>query len=335
LKESGCHIFTDELHRTPVRCDWIYLDHVQEGDGCAETRPGRAIFITDRLPGNIDRAMRLVAFSQVVQRLFEGRIEAKFKNPKVEHDASMGDASPLIARGLIECAIVHLGPSYNDVVSSLQETKRRKSSFDQWYHTSKDLSYLRWLDEFYTSALLEMDEKDLAKICQTNNFRTGLGSDNTTIRFENWDGSKLEPGFTIAEGDQLPKRFETWRAERLKAETSPLHQSCPIASDTPRKSFGSAPRRFLGSNRTMGLVPPQAKEGDIICRFWGCNVAAVLRWCQNERLFHIVGRAHVATEWQETEDKPFVVKVFSNGHFEGGGVIDVSMDIETLQELTA
>jgi hypothetical protein len=118
--------------------------------------------MTDPLPRKIDRAMRLVAFSQVVQRFFEGRIEAEFKNSDAEQDAGMGDGPPLIARGLIESAIIHLGPSYDDVVSSFQETKKWKASFDKWYDTSEDLSFLRFIDKVYTSALLEMDPNDMS-----------------------------------------------------------------------------------------------------------------------------------------------------------------------------
>ena len=49
-----------------------------------------------------------------------------------------------------------------------------------------------------------------------------------------------------------------------------------------------------------------------------------------------MGSSHgVLDAWQEAEGQPFTIKIFDNGHFEGGGVVHVSMDIKTLQELTA
>ena len=41
--------------------------------------------MTNQLCGYIDREMRLVAFSEVLQRLFEGRIETEFQNLDAEH----------------------------------------------------------------------------------------------------------------------------------------------------------------------------------------------------------------------------------------------------------
>lgn len=283
--------------------------------------------MTDPLSGKVDRAMRLVAFSQVVQRLFDGRIEAEFKNYDEEHDTGC----PLMARGLVESAIVHLGPSYDDVVSSFQETKKWKASFDKWYDTSEDLSFLRFMDEVYTSALLEMDPKVLAKICQTSSFRTSVGDNDATGSCDIWNVPILGENETCG----VSTDFETWKQQRLERKESRSYSWPPIISDNPQRSLKSTPRRFLGTNRTMGLVPPEAQEEDLICRFWGCDVAAVLRWDPYRGLFHIVGRAHVATQWQETEGQPFSINMRDGCHFEGAGVVDISLDIKTLQELTA
>jgi hypothetical protein len=299
--------------------------------------------MTHPLPGKIDRAMRLVAFSRVLQQLFEGRIEAEFKNSDVELSASILDKHPLTARGLIEGAVIHLGPSYDDVVSSFRETKKWKASFDQYYHTSEDLSFLRLLDEVYTSALLEMDERVLAKIRRTRSFDTESGDNSATVSSYKWIALDFAPELEWEYNECLQsfEMFKPWELKRVRIENSILYSVPPINSDTPRRSLGntprrslgSTPRRFLGSNRTMGLVPREAQEGDLICRFWGCDVAAVLRWVGYKNLFHIVGRAHVATGWQEAESQSFTINI--RDELEGGGVMDISLDIKTLQELTA
>jgi len=48
--------------------------------------------------------------------------------------------------------------------------------------------------------------------------------------------------------------------------------SFPEALRTPCE-----PRLFLGDKGIIGLAPPEAELGDIICQFWGTDVTAVLR----------------------------------------------------------
>jgi hypothetical protein len=107
-----------------------------------------------------------------------------------------------------------------------------------------------------------------------------------------------------------------------------------LAKITPLKERDNLqePRRFLGSNRFMGLAPADAKLGDRIVRFWGCDVAAVLRNGPGEGLY-IVGRADVSTPWEEAEQQPMYVE--PSHTFSSGGVTEITLDIYALQKLTA
>ena len=182
------------------------------------------------------------------------------------------------ARGLIEGRIIYFGPPYSDAVSSFEANKTWKNSFGKCYDKQDDLSRLREQGEAYMAALLDMDEIDLATICS---IRDTLSIPSLAIDRDWISGSE-----TLTE-DEI-RFFSLWANRqpfRSKDVPKPDPASKPIAE----------PRRFLGSNLCMGLVPPQAQVGDLICRFYGCNVAAVLR-PTSQNTFHIICRADVATK---------------------------------------
>jgi hypothetical protein len=74
------------------------------------------------------------------------------------------------------------------------------------------------------------------------------------------------------------------------------------------------------------------EKGGLICRFWGTNIAAVLRWHSSGNHLHVVGRSDVATGWQKTEAEPISINITND--FEGGGVVEISLDIRGIQKLT-
>ena len=144
-----------------------------------------------------------------------------------------------------------------------------------------------------------MDRKVLAKVCQTSSFRTGIVNNNAVASFYRWETQEpVENEYD----DGSRAVFELCKVKRLQEELSRSYSCSLINPNTPW--------RFLGSNRTMGLVPPEAQERDLVCRFWGCDVAAVLRWDPDKEFFHIIGRVHVATRWQGTEDQPFSINIW-------------------------
>jgi hypothetical protein len=81
----------------------------------------------------------------------------------------------------------------------------------------------------------------------------------------------------------------------------------------------NSPRLFLGSSVILGLIPPNAREGDIICQFWNSNACAVLRrreydgsfsrfWEAMEPRYELVGRAAIVSsgidaDWDVPMDK--------------------------------
>jgi Heterokaryon incompatibility protein (HET) len=282
------------------------------------------------LPPQIDRAMRLVGFSRLVQQLFKGGIENDMENGATRYTSQHLRASTKMARGLIEGVIIHLGPSYSSTISSFEATRRWRASLEKHYHSSYHLSLLRELDDAYTTALLEMEEEDLAKICEITSPSIEGTDTNAFAANSNWtDGDDIHE----SERSVNPSSFDYWKRNRIVDPEIQADESERTATGVDTDAVPTEPRRFLASNLTMGLAPPEARQGDLICRFWDCDVAAVLRLDPSKAGFQIIGRADVATGWSITEKQPIAIR--KQRLFEaGGGVVMVVLDIPTLQKLT-
>ena len=66
----------------------------------------------------------------------------------------------------------------------------------------------------------------------------------------------------------------------------------------------SEPRRFLATGVLLGFAPPEAKVGDLVCRFWECDVAVIVRRIGDDDTdrWMIVGKADISTTVQRPED---------------------------------
>ena len=107
-------------------------------------------------------------------------------------------------------------------------------------------------------------------------------------------------------------------------------------------TLGADPRFFICTAISVGFAPPQAKVGDLICQFWDCDVAVVLRQQCDQDYYRIVGRAHV---WVEN-DPAVPINAINldlkrwNHYNEAAGDADfrqmmrLRLDIATLQKLT-
>lgn len=73
-------------------------------------------------------------------------------------------------------------------------------------------------------------------------------------------------------------------------------------------STSTDPVRFLGTECCLGLVPPEARPGDVIVRFWNCNAAIVVRpkrYTSGDaelEYYELVGRADIAESYKRRGD---------------------------------
>jgi len=87
---------------------------------------------------------------------------------------------------------------------------------------------------------------------------------------------------------------------------------------------------FLGDNHQIGLAPVEAKEGDVLCKFWKTNVVAVVREEQKD-IYRVVGRLDLFAGF--LRDLEPVCLEFSEPYV-GTETLIIQMDIKTLSVLT-
>jgi hypothetical protein len=94
------------------------------------------------------------------------------------------------------------------------------------------------------------------------------------------------------------------------------------------------PRRFLATERAMGLVSPQAKVGDLIVGFWMCRIAAVMR-LEEEGVMRVVGMVDVAFQYDE-KDTTCTWDFYGDWRdIAKDMIMNINMDMDTLQMLSS
>jgi hypothetical protein len=106
-----------------------------------------------------------------------------------------------------------------------------------------------------------------------------------------------------------------------------------------RSISDKVPRICLGTTFLMGLVPPEARVGDLVVRFWNCNAAIVMRRiAAHPRCFVLVGRADVAQAVSSPSNALLWAPNQPLGSEEpkvAAGVVSVRLNLKTLQKVTA
>lgn len=264
----------------------------------------RRIVLQNGSTNDLDRSMRIVRFSQLVQRLLGGDI-------KDTTDRRVVSTEVIQARGAIGGTILHLGPGYNEIFSSHDENKRWKNSFHDHYQYKKHIKELRERNEAYGAVLLRMDDDgEAAKVCAIDPqqmYSRGIKADQP------WNDDAND-----------------WFRQELDNQIGRDLSDSPAVANPHAAS--PQPRMFLGSNFHMGLVPLEAKEGDLICHFWNCDVVALLRHEDNTSFYRVVGRIHLSTGSLDRSSKPVYQDWMSPA--KDAQAMCIQMDINTLSLLT-
>ncbi|KAK4200060.1 heterokaryon incompatibility protein-domain-containing protein [Triangularia verruculosa] len=212
------------------------------------------------------------------------------------------DPESIKAVGYIAGEIVQLGPAYDELVGSFRARQDWTACWDEFYD-SHQVSTLRRIDEEYMARIYGYDEDNLDRV------------------------RNIPDPFVI--GSLVP-------VERRTAEE---HESFYVNRDEEERHIDKDPRICLGTEYFIGLVPPAARVGDVIVRFWNCNAAVVMRQLSTNTpdltsgpVFMLVGRADIANPADisgKTTDKIAASPEY-DAHFErcaamvGTGVGDAS-----------
>lgn len=261
----------------------------------------------------LDRSIRLVKFSSLVQSVFEDGLEAEART-NCFNDVPR---RYYYARGAIAGDIMYIGPTYSQIISSHRANKKWKKAIEVEYKSAnrEALEEIRGYDLVYSREILHWDEAKLAKI--------------RDIR------SETSFGFQYAAGED----------DILSDETEAIPQAAA-------KEQLPEPRLFIATNSRIGFAPPGARVGDRICNFFDCDIAVVVRklgdaWTDR---FRIIGKADLSClgfneEHEENEQKidtdalncsvsefSWIEEALTDPVY--NQMMNLKMDIETLQKLT-
>ena len=261
---------------------------------------------SNRIPSPADRAMRIVGFSELVQHQLGPFVYPAVSSPP---DEDKFNSTIVRAAGSIGGKVLHLGPSFSEIISTNVANKTWRSCFPTYYPLSDDIRILRTANEKYMELLLKLETREISE---------KFPAIDANMMF-----SKAFPGNKsswISDEDEWKDRFMPDDQINRPPEKSDF---VPARSAHPDSSLAE-PRMFLGTNYHLGLVSQGARVGDFICHFWETEVTALLRKVEGTETFHVVGRMalHVQddkAQWNQPRDM--------------ADILLIDMDIRTLSFL--
>ena len=261
----------------------------------------RRRLLRDGSPNDVDRSMRVVRFSQLVQKLLGG----------LDHLPPFSRSDELVqARGALAGHIVSLGPTFSEMISSSVANKSWKLNFSDHYALPDDIEELRKANEAYGIDLLRMKDKKALEFCC---FCPTKSYSRATMAYENWNGDE-----------------NTWSYLARHTLDDDQRASDPAKIKHP-DDCQCQPRMFLGTNRIMGLAPSWARKGDIICQFWKTDVTALLRKEGETETYRVVGRLQLNTGSLRGLEPVYLEWIDPPS---GAESVLIQMDIKTLCALT-
>jgi hypothetical protein len=184
---------------------------------------------------------------------------------------------------------------------------------------AEDLETLRRIDEEYAAKIMDYDKRDVDRI-----------RDIRALHVAAW---------RIAPDNRRPRTSDSSYVAEYEMEWD------DIGDDK------QGPRICLGTGYVMGLVPPAARLGGVIVRFWNCDAAIVMRPMMGSiaepepQSFMLVGRADVAevfdrkaTPGRDARAEQCMSGAAAPGFRVGAqpsGPVYVDLNLRTLQVITA
>ncbi|KLU83740.1 hypothetical protein MAPG_02791 [Magnaporthiopsis poae ATCC 64411] len=283
-----------------------------------------------------ERRAKIVRFAGTLQQAFGGGVHEEMASVS---EATIESRGYVVAKGYIAGKIRHLGPTYDEYVGSHWKHSQWLQSWPRYYTEPSDMEELRKMEEQFSSKIIDTyTDADVARI--------KVFDDLPDCCFAY---SPLALGGADPDGIvEAVVRYHPYIYRPVWLQESSL-----------------PPRRFLGSDRCMGMAPEGAQVGDLIVRFWNCDAAVVVRASQDrvppcrdserepagapsQQIYHIIGRADVAEQQSRSpqdakaKDKMKVYgAVFEGGRYVASGespprtdALYISMDLRTLQRVS-
>lgn len=234
-----------------------------------------------------ERRITIVRTAGIIQRALGQKLDEELCST----EWPQRDPEVIGVVGYIAGEILRIGPGYGDLVGSHRAQQDWTSCWDEFYD-SEQLSTLRQLDEEYMTRIFEYEEQDLGRIRNIPD-PFAIGSRILVDRRPEEDKHGAPINGTARSNSDL--------SHSISSE----QESFYIASDEEGRHVDGNARISLETGYFIGLVPPAAKEGDIVVRFWNCSAAIVMRplatskitpnQAASSQMFMLVGRADVAS----------------------------------------
>jgi hypothetical protein len=255
-----------------------------------------------------DRAVKVVRFSQLVQRL-------------LGHDLTpisrMNQAQTVLAVGAVGGTILHMGPTFHELYSSSAVYKEWKRSFGKYYSSPADIQRLRQANEAYEEILFHKFGTATTNVRSINPL---VFESSGTLLSGAW-GSPLSQ-------DAVEKiALEISKENALNMPTGVSREELlDLSAPTPTA------RLFIGSGLLLGLGPPQAAEGDLLCQFDRTNVVAILRKEGARDIYRLVGSADLSKGHLEKQMPGWHERIVPTADAKS---MAIRMNIRTLYKLTS
>ncbi|RDL42302.1 uncharacterized protein BP5553_02281 [Venustampulla echinocandica] len=278
-------------------------------------------FFASEIKPEVDRAIRLMKISSLVQKMFEGAVDEEAKLRRDQGNKN-DEKKFYYARGALAGEILYLGPTYFDTVSSHRANKKWKIESEKIYASmeSEATQELRQDDMEYSKLILDWDEAYLKRI-QNVHSTSSFG-----FRFSAGDEDTLPDGIGELSLEEAGKSGEGVGEEEEE------------------------PRRFLATNSRIGFAPPGARVGDSVCQFWGTDVAVIIRRIGHEKndRWEIVGKADLSQKGLRDKSSQKISEYglnFDTTKFEEieeamqewgfNDTMNLKMDLDVLQRLSS
>ena len=255
-----------------------------------------------------NRAAKVVRFSQLVQRL-------------LGHDSTpisrMNQAQIVLAIGTVGGTILHVGPTFHELYSSSAVYKEWKRSFGKYYSSPADIQRLREANEAYEEILFHKLGTVIANVHSIN---PSVFESSGTLLSGVWDSPLCQ--------DAVEKI--ALEGSKENALNMPIGRALEELLDLSTSTRTT--RLFIGSGLLLGLGPPHAAEGDLLCQFDRTNVVAILRKEEEKDIYRLIGGADLSKGHLEKEMPGWRETIVPTADAKS---MAIRMDIRTLHKLSS
>jgi len=206
-------------------------------------------------------------FARIVRELLGGTGIASDEEVAKDFRVKWIDRGEIWVPARMAGKIVHLGPTYQEIISDLKSTAKWRASINQWLPTNSRPS-AREESDFFLEVLEDIEGEDLRAI-------------ESYERDISWGVSNKPDCMKEIDGEFPRLALGAATSENLDTDsTDPRMYLLASIDDT-----GDSPPSYLG------LAPSQACVGDYVVLVHGIEKALVVRYLQKEQGLKIVGTA--------------------------------------------